>query len=586
MNPFVKFFETISKYLILETESLTSRARYLRFRTTLLLMFITLSIAPMGLISVVTYYQYLDLLESKSRNNLMLNIASTKKRVEVSIDELISVMAFIMLDHPYELLSDQVSLEQLFVRMQSQYKDFVDLGVIDNDGIQRSYAGPYSLGGKDYSEDPSFTVARQDNVYISSVYLGYRKEPHFIIAIKKNTSAQGKSWILRATIDADSLKTYIDNAISAEETDDVFLVSHEGHLQLSSRYFGSIMDEYDLPPIDPGSQISFVQKKDRVSKRMAEALAFVEGTPWILVMAQESPIFTKTFSRFRTQLIVVFVLFSTVVLLVIVRTVNFVGTRVREADQRRDDILGKAEHSNKLASIGRLAAGVAHEINNPLATIGQKAGLMLDIFEMTGDFENKEKLVEQINGIKSSVDRGTVITHRLLGFARRMDISAEKVEINNLVSETIGFLEMEAEHRKIKIGRHLQKELPPIQSDRGKLQQIVLNIINNAIDALEGKERGQIDISTVLTEESKVKIIIDDNGAGMPPKVLNKIFEPFFTTKETGKGTGLGLSITYGLVKELGGEIHVDSKLDEGTTFTVELPLTLDQDEVAENGNG
>ena len=117
------------------------------------------------------------------------------------------------------------------------------------------------------------------------------------------------------------------------------------------------MEEYPLPPIDMGSQINLVEKEDRVSKNMVEALAFIEGTPWILVMAQQSPIHTKTFIHFRAQLIFVFLLFSSIVLLVIIRTANFVGTRVREADQRRDDILAKAEHSNKLASIGRLAAG-------------------------------------------------------------------------------------------------------------------------------------------------------------------------------------------------------------------------------------
>jgi two-component system NtrC family sensor kinase len=585
MKSFTNFLKTITKYLILETESLTSRKRYRRFRITLLLMFITLSITPMGVTSVVTYYQYLHLLESKSHNSLMLNIASTKKKVEASIDELLSTMAFIMLDNSHEEMSDQIFLDRLFVRAQSLYKDFVDIGILDSDGIQRTYAGPYNLSGKDYSDDPSFREAVTNNVYISGVYMGYKQEPHFIIAIKKNTPVQGESWVLRATVDADSLKTYIDTATRAEETDDVFLVDHEGHLQLSSRYFGSIMEEYTMPEIELGSQISLVEKENRVSKRMVEAMAYIEGTPWILVMAQELPIFTKTFKRFRLQLIFDFVLFSTIVLLVIFRTVNFIGNLVREADQRREDIMAKAEHSNKLASIGRLAAGVAHEINNPLATIGQKAGLMQDIFEMTGDFKYKEKLEEQISGIRSSVDRATIITQRLLGFARRMDITAENVEVNNLVTETIGFLELEAEHWQIKIGRHLQKGLPTIQSDRGKLQQIMLNIINNALDVLEDKERGQIDISTFLTDEETLKITIDDNGPGMTSEVLKNIFEPFFTTKETGKGTGLGLSITYGLVRELGGEIFVDSELGEGTSFTIELPLVLKQ-ATKENGNG
>ncbi len=575
----------VRNFLILETESLTSKTRYRRFRITLLFMFVTLSITPFSITSIVSYRHYEALLESKALNDLNLNISSAKKTVESSVDELLSAMGFILLDHSFAEFSRQEFLDTLFVRLRSQYNDVVDLGVIDPDGKQVAYAGPYDLVGQDYSANPSFLGANKNQVYISTVFMGYRKKPHFVISFRKNIPNSDESWVLRATIDADSLKTFIDTT-RVEETDDVFLVDYKGNLQLSSRLYGHIMEKYPLPDLTDGRQIIIREDTENHSSNMLEALAYLEGTPWILVLAQQHAKDGSTWRAFKSQLIGLFVICSIAVLLVIFRTVNFLGDRVREADQRREDIMSKAEHSNKLASIGRLAAGVAHEINNPLATIGQKAGLMADIFELSGDFKNKEKLEEQIAGIRSSVERGTVITQRLLGFARRMDITAEKVEVNNLITETLSFLLLDAKHKTISIETKLKKDLPPIFSDRGKLQQVILNIVNNALDAFEKNESGAIEVSTVIWQSKKepnkvngIKIIIADNGSGMPPEVLKTIFEPFFTTKETGKGTGLGLSITYGLVAELGGEISVTSEEGEGTTFRIILPLEHDRAE-------
>ena len=244
-------------------------------------------------------------------------------------------------------------------------------------------------------------------------------------------------------------------------------------------------------------------------------------------------------------------------------------------------ILNEVGHTNRLVTIGKLAAGVAHEINNPLAVIDQKAGLIGDLLEFTDDFKHKEKFKVSLEGIHSSVDRCKVITHRLLGFARKMDRVNEQIDINNLVKEVTRFLEKEALFSHILFIMDLQQDLPDIESDRGQLQQIFLNIISNSIDAI-GKN-GAINISTSLTEKEKILVVIKDNGPGIKPHVMEHIFDPFFTTKETGKGTGLGLSITYGLVKSLGGDIKVHSEVDKGATFYIYLPATS-QERGIQNG--
>jgi len=214
---------------------------------------------------------------------------------------------------------------------------------------------------------------------------------------------------------------------------------------------------------------------------------------------------------------------------------------------------------------------VAHEINNPLAIIDQKAGLVTDLMETSEEFEHKDKLLHSVDGILGAVQRCKVITHRLLGFARRMDVAFEHIDISDLIKEVLGFLESEALYNRIRIEKSFAEKLPVVFSDRGQLQQIFLNIINNAIDAV-GKD-GLIVLSAELHNQEMVEVKIKDSGHGMSHETVKRIFDPFFTTKEAGKGTGLGLSITYGLVKKLGGEILVESKIDKGTIFSVRLPI-------------
>jgi signal transduction histidine kinase len=244
--------------------------------------------------------------------------------------------------------------------------------------------------------------------------------------------------------------------------------------------------------------------------------------------------------------------------------------RISDADKKREKALHNIQYTNKMASIGRLAAGVAHEINNPLAIINEKAGLLKDLATLKQEFDYKEKTLQIVSSILKSVERCSTITHRLLGFAKRMDVAAEVIDLELLLKEVNGFLEQEALLRNISVNFNFEKNLPSIDSDRGQLQQVFLNILTNAFYAV--KDNGNIDIIIKQGKNQTVHVTITDNGVGITKENLEHIFEPFFTTK--GKyGTGLGLSITYGIVQKLGGDIEVQSQLGEGTSFTVILPI-------------
>ena len=256
-------------------------------------------------------------------------------------------------------------------------------------------------------------------------------------------------------------------------------------------------------------------------------------------------------------------------------------TNLREADERRESAFRELEHSHKLSSIGRLAAGVAHEINNPMAIINEKAGLMKDLVEYDAQFRGKEKFLGLTDSILKSVERCKTITHRLLGFAKRMEVQLEILDLNEIIQKTLDFLEREALYRNIILRLRLADNLPRVSSDRGQLQQVLTNLFMNAADAMKGK--GHLIIEATYDSSKEHFILkVSDTGPGISKDLQDKIFDIFFTTKPVGKGTGLGLSITKNIIHLHGGNITVDSTPGNGTTFIIELPLGFVEQSVDE----
>ncbi|MBW2618548.1 MAG: ATP-binding protein [Deltaproteobacteria bacterium] len=296
----------------------------------------------------------------------------------------------------------------------------------------------------------------------------------------------------------------------------------------------------------------------------------VANSPFLLVAVYQPEVLLQKWSFLLIQVIIAVIFSVVVIFLVTWWGSTTLVSRIYEADNRRAAVLHEIEYTNKMAHIGRLAAGVAHEINNPMAIINEKVGLMKDLLALSADFPRREKFLHQVEKISNSVKRVSDITHRLLGFARHLPVLTDKIHIGLLIKEVLGFVGREAEHRNISINLDIPPESPVIESDQGQLQQVFLNIINNALGAV--KEGGRIDISISQDSSESVAVSIADNGVGIPPEHLKSIFEPFFSTKGK-RGTGLGLSITYGIVQKLGGRISVESEEGVGTTFCVVLPL-------------
>jgi two-component system NtrC family sensor kinase len=246
---------------------------------------------------------------------------------------------------------------------------------------------------------------------------------------------------------------------------------------------------------------------------------------------------------------------------------NFMASSIKE----RDDLLKartqqKIQESERLASLGRLAAGVAHEINNPLGAILIYSNLLLEESELHDPGrENLKKVVRETIRCKE-------IVKGLLDFARKTEPKKELTNINNILERVLSLVEKQALFQNIKIAKKLYPHLPMAMIDITQIQQVFMNIILNAAEAIQGK--GSLTIGTQLLEDRRfIELEFTDTGCGIPQENMKKLFEPFFTTKEKTKGIGLGLAISYGIIKNHGGNIEVKSQAGKGTTFIIKLPV-------------
>ncbi len=561
---------------------------YKYFSRGLSVILLVMVLVPLTLISFLSHYQYESLLQEEEMAQLVLNLEGGQSTIEAFISELQSVVKFVARDDRYEELLDPRELEAFFVRLQNEYPGFADIEIIDSEGTQQAYFGPYTLPEHNYSDQTWYKEVLVHGVHISNVFSGFRRVPHFVIAVSREHPHKKGHWVLRVTIDGKTLQNFIDT-INTSYADDMFLVDAECIVQTQPQKYGKIGEkcilkiEEDIAAnksskiakkqdvVGENSMGMLIVKKTFYGQEITHAVVDLLDTPWKLVLVKEQYLYAETWLLFKIKLITMFLTCVIVSVFVILEISTAITNHLRESDNKRQRLYSEAEHTNKLASIGRLAAGVAHEINNPLSIINQKTGLVQDLMEFTDDFEHKDVMAEAHESIQNSVNRCKTITHRLLGFARQTDVQVEEIDINVVLREVVDFLAKEAMYNQIKIGFDLGEDVSKIVSDRGPLQQVFLNITNNAIDAIG--DHGMITLSSTQIAPDTIQVKIIDDGPGMPEEVRKRIFEPFFTTKETGKGTGLGLSITYGLVKKLGGDIKVTTEVGKGTTFEITLPV-------------
>ncbi len=382
--------------------------------------------------------------------------------------------------------------------------------------------------------------------------------------------------MLRTSLQAEFFDTLLTE-LEISGRGDAFIVNSEGVLQTSSRMHGRVLETIDLAVPEYSDSTEVLETRTPEGRSVLLGYAYIPETPFILMIVKQKAVLMEPFRNTRRQLIGFLAVSMSAIMVVILAVTTTLVNRIHWADLRRVATLHQVEYTNKMISLGRLGAGVAHEINNPLAIINEKAGLLKDIFRYTDRYADDRKLMGIADSILSSVKRCSQVTRRLLEFARDTETETNEVDLGSTVTEVLGFMGKEAQYRSIDVQVDIGDELPTLVTNRGRLQQILLNLINNAFAAVD--DGGRIGISARRTGDETVTIEVEDNGCGIDPRELKRIFEPFYTTKGSRGGTGLGLSITYSLARELGGSIEVESTLGQGTRFRVTLPLAASKDE-------
>ncbi|MFA6811090.1 MAG: ATP-binding protein [Desulfoplanes sp.] len=525
----------------------------------------TVSILPLLMLTGMNLNQYQEAMHTEMAYPAYRLVSNVKRSISFFLEERRSALTFLVEDNSFEQLTDQRHLAQLFMHLRKSFGGFIDLGVIDVEGVQRTYVGPYPLRNKDYHEQDWFQEVIAHGIYISDVFRGFRDIPHFIIAVKHQQD-DGTFFIVRATIDTAQFYDLVQH-LDIRPGWDAFLVNKAGVLQSSSRNHGAVLEPSGIRVPHYSTRTEIVQTETGIT-----GYAYIQDSPFIFMLLREqNGVADDGWAKLRSEVLIILSVSVGVILIVILGVVTFLVNRIYLADKTRAAAMQRIEHTGKMASIGRLAAGVAHEINNPLAIINEKSGLIKDLLTYSTGYKKDDRLISLVDSVLHSVERCSTITHRLLGFARHIDVHIEDLDLNTLMQEVLSFLNKEAEYRGIHIDLHADDDLPEIQSDRGQLQQVFLNIINNAFAAVD--DGGLITIDLHKSAADQVSVAIRDNGKGISPKNMKRIFDPFFSTKIGKGGTGLGLSITYGLVQKLGGTINVESELDKGTLFVVTLPL-------------
>ncbi|RID82353.1 HAMP domain-containing protein [Mesobacillus zeae] len=233
----------------------------------------------------------------------------------------------------------------------------------------------------------------------------------------------------------------------------------------------------------------------------------------------------------------------------------------------------KMVQTDKLSALGIMASSFAHEVNNPLATINAYAEDLLDRIDVEDETMSEGETEHYLRVIQQNIERCKRITGNLLNFSRKQEWNAEVFDIQEIIDSSISLVDYQLKKNKIHLTLSIEENLPGIRGDGLKLMQVMVNLINNAVDAMEEEEERKLIISA-LKSKGGILLKVEDSGNGISPEIIPRLFDPFFTTKSAGKGTGLGLSVCYGIIQQFGGSIEVESKCEEGSVFKLFLPLS------------
>jgi len=545
---------------------------------------ILVPLIPFILVLGVGYYYFKTSIETSTISSMKRIVNDHRHMIESFLVERKGDLELIADSYTFKELSTPRKLLQVFEDLRRVSNAFVDLGIIDEAGLHVAYYGPYKLTGRNYSEADWFKEVLKKGFYLSDVFLGYRRVPHFIIAIVRG--GESGKWVVRATID-----TYVFNNLVEKvrigKTGEAYILNTYGIFQTARRSGGNLMDKdegynIEYPSSETGTR-TFIGE-DPKGEKYLYATTWLKDMHWLLVVRQEkADAFEALHSAAYLIVLITIVGTGTIIVLAFYLS-GWIVRRMEGVDAEKEMLSTQLIRASRLAELGEMAAGFAHEINNPLQIINNEKSLIELAFselKEKGNLEESDSISEledSIHQIGIQIGRCAEITQAILKFGRQKDSVSEDVDIKSFMSEVFSMVANKASVNGIAVKEMVSEDTPLVHCDPAQLQQVLLNLYNNAIDAIierHGSGGGKLVIEAGKGEDGKVNISVQDNGSGIGPDNMDKIFSPFFTTKPAGKGTGLGLSVCYGIISNMGGRMEVSSEEGAGTTFLIQLPAAV-----------
>ncbi len=542
------------------------------------ILILVVSFFPMTLTAGILFYRFNQVYTEKIQAHVSELVQRHAQQIDTFLSEKLGNIRYLAGQLEVTQQPHRFYFKNNLKLLEHEYGDvFTDLGLINDKGIQVFYEGPFKLENADYRSAEWFQEAMVRPYYISDVFAGLRGHPHFIIAVK--VSIEGMDYILRATINFARFNAMVEN-IQIGETGIAYIMNGKGQLQTKAdiKIEPSVIAAMAARPvhsIQPVSDTLISERRDNSGNRYLYVISTLKNIDWRVVFRQDMTDVFKDLWKIQLLTVIIYIIGCIAIISVAFSLPRYIVGLIARAENQSEAMNRKVVESGKLASIGELAAGIAHEINNPVAIMVEEAGWIEDLLEeedlkATTNLEEFRRALTQIN---TQGKRCKEITHKLLSFARKTDATVNDVQVNDCIREMVSLTAQMARYNNVIIETHLEENIPLVRISPSELQQVMLNLLNNAIDAME-KGGGTIRIQTrkSKTEKNHLVISVEDDGPGIPKDYLDRIFDPFFTTKAVGKGTGLGLSICYGIIQKMGGKIDVASQVGVGTKFRIVMP--------------
>jgi two-component system NtrC family sensor kinase len=549
------------------------------------MIFLGIAFAPLATFVLtlgVSCVFLINSLGSSAHEALESVVTDHARSIEEFLEERRGDMDFVLEAFPQAELSQSKTIESILDLLKRKSSAFVGLALIDAQEEHVALARSRNLAGGICEASDWFDSRVEPGRHVSGFVSGEAGETYFVVSKK---SAPGTNTVLCATIRVDALLEIAKIGLG-RSFDDIFLLDQDGFIKgwRGSETGGDSLTRFTLDPAADGRVVSFVHKDESMARHLIAAAPVGEGG-WKLVVRQRFSAAFNDLIQTGWYLLAIILLGGVVTLSVATAVSRRIGNALKEADSARDVLRERLSRSVRLAELGEMTSGFAHEINNPLQVMESEITMMDMILN---DF--KESAVEDASGferdlrdsldeLQRQIQRCSQVTKSILTFGRQDSSENKEFLLGDVMRDAIEMVRKKLEIKSIDLRFGIEPETLTVSGDIVNLRQVFLNLLNNAVYALAEKYAGEHGGGRLVFRarpygQGWVVIEVTDNGPGIPKEVLANIYTPFFTTKPPQKGRGLGLAVCYGLIESMGGSIEVETWQGEGTVFRITLPAS------------